>query len=88
MGRVPGPGSYLRFLVLLPCSTSFTASYRVSRDTLLLRGEKRSGLRRGARPRAEGQAAGPAPHHPRFIPAISRHSPAPDQPPGPLIGAG
>lgn len=88
MGRVPGPGSYLRFLVLLPCSTSFTASYRVSRDTLLLRGEKRRGLRRGARPRAEGQPAGPAPHHPRFIPAISRHSPAPGQPPGLLIGAG
>lgn len=33
-------GSYLRFLTLLPCSTSFTASYRVSRETLLLRGEK------------------------------------------------
>lgn len=51
-GPAPGPvthpvpsrrrASYLRFFVLLPCSTSFTASYRVSRETLLLRGGRKT----------------------------------------------
>jgi len=53
-GPVPLPGSYLRFLILLPCSTSFTASYSVSRETLLLRGGTRTRAQGRGLPRGEG----------------------------------
>lgn len=86
-GPAPGPvthpvpsrrrASYLRFFVLLPCSTSFTASYRVSRETLLLRGGKKDNAGSGLTPpgppagRGDGgrrrghKAPEPARAHPR-----------------------